>query len=502
MPIIKSTSTTSTITTTSTISKPTVIMSAHLSLRNDYDKLINYMQLLSQISGDMNDSITAAYNSISSDTNSADYTTVISALDTNLYTKHNALKVSVSTTAALSDVVNSSCNDFSSAISTASKELSAVPAATKNDCLNSLTPEVASSVALKNKFEYGIREPLEESLTIYDVSAASWFYNYNKDSLSSLKQCIIFGLPSGFTSLLARQDVKVEYNTDGTIKDTTLTQSPVLPQRRDTTKMTANVSARSLLYPHYDIKDLSIGSFHPYVHAYVNSSIEKSSTLLGLAGEGLTVPGSVKLMCYDKLSGTWIDSLFSECIAFLQNGGSFGVSSYSGNAPTIASDVAESIISFHTMDAILKSTIRSTCGLEFRENTLSSSERTIAPASAASLIDLLGGSGTTPRGGLTASQFLNLNSDGNYIAIPYSGLSGEASNSTDPSTHGLLLKILNSGVFTSETSLQRILSPDPFERIYCAMYDPNTLKYDVSRTGVLNDSISLASLLSIGITAE
>jgi len=486
------------ITTTNTISTPTVVdISAHLSLRKDYDKLINYIELLSQISGDMNESIKAAYSSVSSDMESGDYTSVVTALDANLYTKHNALKISVSTTAALSDVVSSSCNDFSSAIAAASKELSSVPAATKSDCLNSLTPEVASSVALKSKFEYGIREPLEESLTIYDVSCASWFYEYNKDSLSSLKQCIIFGLPSGFTSLLARQDVEVGYNDDRTIQNTT-----TLPQRRDISKMTVSASARSLLYPNYEIDDLSIGSFHPYVHAYVNSPIEENASILSLAGKDLTVSGSIKLMCYDKLSGTWIDSLFSECSTFLQNGGSFGVSSYSENAPTITPGVAESIISFHAMDAIMKSTIRATCGLEFRENTLSSSERTIAPTSAASLVDLLGSSNITPRGGLTASQFLNLNSDGNYTAIPYSGLSGEASNSTDPSTPGLLLKILNSGVFTSETSLQRILSPDPFERIYCAVYDPASSRYSETHVGITNDSISLASLLSISITAE
>jgi hypothetical protein len=456
-----------------------------LSLSADYKELNDYLGYLSQVRGDLPTALANAHSAAFEGETTSYSSKVMAAMHDKLYRRHDKLRVSVAAIAGISDIVESSCEEFSNAIDSSSDGLSNAPTSAKNDCLSSLSPHVAGSVVLKQKFENGVREPLEESLAIHDSSAARWFYKNRAQSFSSLQTCAVVGLPVGFCANLSRSVAVI--SSDG---------SPLenLPLKRGISSLDFIVSARSLTRPYDSISSKSIAKFHPYVHAYVASEIDETLSLSRLLSERM-----IALMCYDETSGSWIDVSPSECVEFLTNGGSFGVVAYTETASLPSTTDANIMIQCHAIDAILKSTLRVVSGFDFKESVLSSSARRISAAEAASLLQLFSNSSVIPRGAMTASQFLNANNDGTFSPIPYSKLSGEAPDLTTPSEHSLLLKVMGSGIFTSETIAEKILTPDPFERTYCLVYNPSDLKYtsDSDMT-----TIEQASLFSLSVEAE
>ena len=459
----------------------------YLSIDSKYSELIKCLGSLSEMSGNLTDSINSAYTGAFPDGNAPHPTLslVLSTVDNYLYRKHQKRKVAVSSIAALSDIISSACNDYVEAISKSAEDLAGAPTVAKNDCLSTLTPDVASAIALKSKFERGVREPLEESLSVYDISAAVWFYTRNSALLESPVTCIVVGLPAGFTNQLRRKDVEVDSGGRSTTD---------LPLRRNPSKFVAIASARAMSRPYDEVRSKAVAYFHPYVHAYVASEINRYDRLVTILESG-----SIALMCYDDVSGTWVDTNYQECVEFLENNASFGMTGYDENRSSTPLAVAQEMISYHAMDAIMKSTIRVAVGVDVKESAFSNNGRRMGSSEAKKMLTMFGNSGVIPRGGMTASQFLTSNSDGTYSAIPYSALSGEAPNQTRPADHSLLLKLLDSGVFTAGTAHERIITPDPFERVYCASYDPRNLDF-VSINDP--DAIPLVSLHAVSVKAE
>ena len=358
--------------------------------------------------------------------------------------------------------------------------------------MSSLTPEVASSIALKEDYETGIREPFEESLTIYDTFAANWFYTNYKKELSSDKVCLTVGLPSGFTTLLNKSEIELDTNFQ-IVKNT-------FQQYRDPAKFSLVLSARSIQRPFANVNPLLIGKFHPLLHAQISGNIVTDSSLLKLAASS-----EVKLLCYDRISGTWVETNYTDCVEFLVNGGNFGVSGLFEDIALVTTSDAEDVIKFHVLDAILKSTIRVSSGVDLSSTVFGGSQRTIDAKTAASVLSLFNSAAKdlVPRGSLTASDFLSIGELGNYVPVEFSSLSGEGPRLTNPSTHSLLLKILGSGVFTANTLLDRVIAPSPFERTYCVIYDPNDLTVtSTNGESYVENAIREVSLLSLNIVAE
>ena len=487
------------------------ISKQYLSVNENYYESLKFCSELSKVSGDLTFAINNAY--ISSGLNNKPNspvtpattavtksnitltnlsTSLMLSMNDDLYTRQRNTKTAIAALSAISSMIDTSCKNFISAIETASLELSSVPQDIKNDVMSSLTPEVASSIALKEDYETGIREPFEESLTIYDTFAANWFYTNYKKELSSDKVCLTVGLPSGFTTLLNKSEIELDTNFQ-IVKNT-------FQQYRDPAKFSLVLSARSIQRPFANVNPLLIGKFHPLLHAQISGNIVTDSSLLKLAASS-----EVKLLCYDRISGTWVETNYTDCVEFLVNGGNFGVSGLFEDIALVTTSDAEDVIKFHVLDAILKSTIRVSSGVDLSSTVFGGSQRTIDAKTAASVLSLFNSAAKdlVPRGSLTASDFLSIGELGNYIPVEFSSLSGEGPRLTNPSTHSLLLKILGSGVFTANTLLDRVIAPSPFERTYCVIYDPNDLTVtSTNGESYVENAIREVSLLSLNIVAE
>ena len=490
------------------------ISKQYLSVNENYYESLKFCSELSKVSGDLTFAINNAYISsglnnkpdtlgMTYDTSTTDVTkgsatftnlstSLMLSMNDDLYTRQRNTKTSIAALSAISSVIDTSCKNFVSAIENASLELSSVPQDIKNDVMSSLTPEVASSIALKEDYETGIREPFEESLTIYDTFAANWFYTNYKKELSSDKVCLTVGLPSGFTTLLNKSEIELDTNFQ-IVKNT-------FQQYRDPAKFSLVLSARSIQRPFANVNPLLIGKFHPLLHAQISGNIVSDSSLLKLAASS-----EVKLLCYDRISGTWVETNYTDCVEFLVNGGNFGVAGLFEDIALVTTSDAEDVIKFHVLDAILKSTIRVSSGVDLSSTVFGGSQRTIDAKTAASVLSLFNSAAKdlVPRGSLTASDFLSIGKLGNYVPVEFSSLSGEGPGSTNPSTHSLLLKILGSGVFTANTLLDRVIAPSPFERTYCVIYDPNDLTVtSTNGKSYVENAIREVSLLSLNIVAE
>lgn len=464
----------------------------YIGLNESFYESLTFCESLSQIKGDISEAISTSYSNsgLSNTDNTSFLSDVLSSVKDDLYVRHKSTKIAVASIAAISKVIDTASQSFSSAILATSDKTASLPQNLKNDLLGSLTTGVVSSISLKEKFESGVRDSLEESLTVYDVSAAKWFYSYYRSDLSSDKTCLIVGLPAGFIDNLSKSEIPVSGDKSS--------RGP-LSLSRNFSKYKLLVSARSIQRPYESLTPLTLGKFHPLVHAYIAGSISDNLLPLELASSG-----AVKLMCFDRESATWIETDYDECVSFLSSGGNFGVSGYSENLPSLPMSEVEDIIEFHTIDAILKATIRVISGLNFDQRSLCLPQRSIGPAPASSLLSLISNADNLfPRGGLTASDFLRLGEDGNYYPIPFSSLSGESPNLTNPANHSLLLEILDSGIFTASTSISRVLASPPFERVYCAVYDPNDNQIEGLTGNALKDSSAREiSLISTSVTAE
>lgn len=466
--------------------------SYYIGLNESFYESLSFCESLSQLKGDVSTAISTSYSDsgLSKTSNSSFLADVLSSLRDDLYTRHKSTRVAISGIAAISKVVDTSSQEFASAISAAAKKMTGVSQRTKNDLLSSLTTEVVSAVSLKEKTEYGVREPLEGSLTVYDVSAARWFYSRYRNDLSSDKTCLVVGLPSGFLDSLARSEIK-SYGIGTSVAELSL--------NRSLSKYRLLVSARSIQRPYESLTPLVVGKFHPLLHAYVANEIAENLLPLTLASSG-----AVKLLCFDRVSASWIETDYDDCSEFLSNGGNFGVAGYSESLPNLPKSEVEDVIEFHVTDAILKAAIRVVSGLNFDQRSLCLSSRSISPASASSLLKVISASGNLfTRGSLTAPDFLRLGEDGNYYPIPFSSLSGESPGLTKPGDHSLLLELLSSGVFTASTSMSRILTSPPFERVYCTIYDPNDNRIRTLTGNYQNfPSAREVSLISTNVTVE
>jgi hypothetical protein len=340
---------------------------------------------------------------------------------------------------------------------------------------------------LKHKFEIGVRQSLEESLTKHDISAAKWFYKNYRQDLSSSKVCIVAGLPAGFCSDLSSSSVQVSGNRASTGS---------LPMSRGLSKYNLSISSRSIRKPYESITPLIVGKFHPLVHVYLTSELADNLLPLEVASTG-----AASIMCFDKSSASWVDVDYDECFEFLTNGGNFGASSDAQLSSSVSRDEVEDMIEFHVLDAILKATIRVACGVNFESMSLCSPAKSIDSVAAPKMLSLFGSASANliPRGNMLATDYLKAETDGSFTPIPFSSLAGEASDLTDPSTHSLLLKLLGSGIFTAGGSVRRVMTPPAFERVYCCVHDPSQL---ISNGNELESAASDVTLFSIGITAE
>lgn len=474
---------------TVTVEEPATIW--YLSVNSDFYEILSFCETASQLSGDENEYLANAYTSsgLSATSSSNLYNNLVSVI-TDLVKRHKSTKIAVSSLAALADVISTSCENFSSAISSVAEKTAIVSEQIRNDVAANFTIEVASSLSLKEKMYQGVRESFEESLNVYDVSAARWFYNYYKKELSSDKTCLVVGLPAGLSSMLGRSEI--------TVKDDKIA-SGELSLNKYLSKYSMTLSARSIQKPYSSVTPLTIGKFHPLVNCYITSEISKNSTILGVASSG-----EVTFECYDRGTGTWVSCSYDECRAFIGSGGNFSSAGDDQSLPSIPSSTVNDTIKFHVIDAILKATIRVVSGIDFSSYSICSPRRLLSATSAGQLLSLLDSARTDliPRGGLRASDFLEQTTSGDYASIPFSGLRGNAANLTKPSDHSLLLKLLDSGIFTAGTSASRILTPDPFERVYCVIYDPNDLVIKQDGQTVRDGAVREISLCSINIEAE
>jgi hypothetical protein len=461
-------------------------------LKESFYESLNFCESVSQAKGDIAAAIATAYSEsgLSNTDNTAFLSDTLSAIRDDLYVRHRSNRIAIAAIAAIAKTVDVSSQKLEASISAAISATSSVNQRAKNDILGSLTNEVISIISLREKFENGFGLSAEDSLKIYDNSAAEWFYSNYKKDLSSDKTCLVVALPAGFSDLLARSQIEVSGNR---VKTGQLSLS------RSLSKYRLVASARSIQSPYENIAPLALGSFHPLLHAYIGGEIANNLLPLELASTG-----AVKLMCFDKVTASWIETDYDECFEFLANGGNFGAAGYSESFPTLPRATVEDIIEFHAVDAILKSTIRVVSGLSFDQKSLCLPSRSMSPTKAASMLSLFAAApNLITRGGLSASDFLSLGTDGNYYPVPFSQLSGEGPNLTNPADHSLLLKLLGSGIFTSSTATDRILVSPPFERVYCVIYDPNDMKVQ-ARDGSFVEAAGIRdiSLISTGVTVE
>jgi len=463
----------------------------YLSVNSNFYEILSFCESASQLSGDVTTYLSSAHTSsgLSATTSTVMYNSLASVLN-DLVKRQKSTKIAVASLAAIADIINTSCENFSNAITSVAEKTASVSTRVRNDVVANFSSEVASSLSLKEKMYRGVSESFEESLSIYDVSAARWFYSYYKNDLSSDKTCLVMGIPAGLCSMLSRSEIEV--------KDDKVA-SGQLSMNKNLSKYSLTLAARSIQNPYASVTPLTIGRFHPLVNCYITDEIDENLTPLGVASSG-----AVSFECYDRGTSTWVSCSYEECRSFIGSGGNFSSAGDDQSLPNISRSIVDDAIRFHVVDAILKATVRVVSGIDFSAYSVCSSKRSISATAAGQLLTLLGTAreGLIPRGSLTASDFLEQTVDGNYAVIPYSSLSGKSPDLTTPSDHSLLLKLLDSGIFTAGTSANRVLTPDPFERVYCFVYDPNDLIVQQDGQQLRDTAAREISLCSIKVEAE
>lgn len=356
----------------------------------------------------------------------------------------------------------------------------------RDQIFSSLTSETASQLLLILNSEIQ-KGPLSQQSrqAIYDVVSTRKLMNLLTIEASSRKSAIaIVGMPSGFMQNIRTQPT-----------DAANSARPAY--------YSIELTGRSLTYPYLNGVTGPKFNFHPFISCrFANDQIP---TIDGV--------GTI-YSCFSTARSRWVDVEYNECVSFIMRGAAFE----GEPSTTITTEpIAKSIVESHFYDAICKSCIRTVMGIDFGNL----STRPLMSQNRANLaVSLISNSPSDlfPRRGLQAAEFLSLQRDGNILPVAFSELSGTSSDKTTPADHSVLLDFLSSGIFTSSTLQDRILTVGNFERIHCAIFDPNSFTYInefgeeidsedhaefLERAGIAADSlISNCSILGIRIGAQ
>jgi len=337
----------------------------------------------------------------------------------------------------------------------------------REQIFSSLTSETASQtlLALNGETQKGALS-LHSRQAVYDVISTRKLKNLLTNQASSRNSAIaIVGIPPGFMQALRAQP-------NGTANSARPSYYSIA------------LTGRSLTYPYLNGVEGPKFNFHPFVSCrFVDDQVP---TIDG--------PGTI-YSCFSIVSSKWLDVGYAECVSFIERGGAFeGEPSAASVLEDDRLDDAAAIVQEHFYDAICKSCIRTTMGIDFGNiNTRPSMSQDRANLA----ISMMANSPANlfPRRGLQAADFLNLQNDGSILPVVFSGLSGTSSDRTTPADHSVLLDFLSSGIFTSSTLQDRILTVGNFERIHCVIFDPDSFTYE-NDDGETIDSEDHASFTS------
>lgn len=315
----------------------------------------------------------------------------------------------------------------------------------REQIFSSLTSETASQtlLALNGETQKGALS-LHSRQAVYDVISTRKLKNLLTNQASSRNSAIaIVGIPPGFMQALRTQP-------NGTANSARPSYYSIA------------LTGRSLTYPYLNGVEGPKFNFHPFVSCrFVDDQVP---TIDG--------PGTI-YSCFSIVSSKWLDVGYAECVSFIKRGGAF---EGEPSTASVSEDDAKAIVQEHFYDAICKSCIRTTMGIDFGNiNTRPSMSQDRANLA----ISMMANSPANlfPRRGLQAADFLSLQNDGSILPVVFSGLSGTSSDRTTPADHSVLLDFLSSGIFTSSTLQDRILTVGNFERIHCVIFDPDSFTY-------------------------
>jgi len=303
---------------------------------------------------------------------------------------------------------------------------------------SSLTPEIASQKSLLYDRLVSLGNFTSSAQqNIFDISATrklkDIFSNGSFDNLIDNSAIAIVGIPTGFMQNLRQADAT----------NLGLTRVPKY--------YVVNSYARKLTNPYLNDVSGPTFLFHPYIDCNIVGEIPTS----GMASN------SVVFSFFNTNEGTWENLSYRQLLVALAT---LGISGENDR---------KNILLFHYLDALCKSAIRTITGIDLKSLSQNDTGLQISSGRAAQLLSLLQStrSGLIPSRGLQASQFLNLNSGGNFEPIPFSRLSDQASSLTTPADHSLLIDFLKSGAFTNSTISESLFAVGGLERLYCIPLD-------------------------------
>jgi hypothetical protein len=335
-------------------------------------------------------------------------------------------------------------------VSSVKNDLSTFSQSQKTDSLTCLTlPSIGLTnlkriVARSTEKGSDFENSYERKRSFLDVSATDWFFT--KRAFDDLKnsRLVFFGLPQGFLDGLERQSKKYD-------PETFLLTGDELVENKSPTFFEVDAYVRSI-QDSSESQQINVMKFHPLVYVQQADEIPKLST---------GVKDYFDLYIFEIEKQSWTKFGVEDIFRTEKMKRILGLTEQEAN----------DILSNHFLDSIHKSVVRTICGLDLSENLIGSFKRSMTTSDAKSLLQIFSNdtSNLIPRGSMKATDFLEINQNGFVDTIHFSALKDKAPDLTNPSDHSLLMKILNTRIFTKGTLSREVLLPSAFERVYCTL---------------------------------
>ena len=448
-----------------TAESETVTISLYtLSPRNDFRASLEFCNKLSSLKGNLDrgfSSITANIGFTDAQILSADEKRAF--FDLLLHTSIQRSRIA--TLYAISDAITKYSDNLANSINAASQVVTGFSNSAKRDIFADLSVETASQSAQYANFLKRCGTGLVENDPLIDLTVAFTYIGLLSSSGKKLTISSV-GMPANFLQTLRR-----EPSIGAPSKNPRYYE--IVP------------SVRSITSP-YEVPQYG-GTL--YLHPLVSARFV-------LGGRGGTPV--LQYSCFSRITGDWLDVSEDGCAEFIKRGGNF-----EGSERGYTSDEVSQILKFHHYDAVTKCILRSYASLDLESWSIGTQPPKMRKTRAQELLSLmsLARRDLIPRRGLTASQFLkNVNEE--FLVVPFSSLSENASGLTTPADHSLLINFLNSGLFMSSTAKDRILRTSPLERVYSFIQSMDDFENRGGELITEDTEASKCSIISYKIVAK